>query len=266
MNAKFEAPSLGKRIRTMLRADTRRMLATPLFYIMMAIALIVPILIIVMTSMMAGTESTNPTTGEVTVMEGFTSAWQSLGALSTAEGGAMDLTSMCNINLMFFAAAVLVCLFISEDFRAGYSKNLFTARSGKVDYVVSKTVVGFIGGALMILLYLVGSLLGSAICSLSFALEGITLFNIVCCVLAKLLLMLVFVSIFVIVSVAAKSRAWLAIVGSLAASMLLFSMIPMITPLDAGIMNVVLCLAGGALFAFGLGAGSNLILKRTALV
>ena len=53
---------------------------------------------------------------------------------------------------------------------------------------------------------------------------------------------------------------------SLGAGMLLFMMIPMMTPLDAGIMNVVLCLAGGAVFSAGLGAVSNLILRKTSLV
>lgn len=37
----------------------------------------------------------------------------------------MDMTSMCNINLMYFAVAVYVRLFVSEDFRNGYAKNLF---------------------------------------------------------------------------------------------------------------------------------------------
>lgn len=42
--------------------------------------------------------------------------------------------------------------------------------------------------------------------------------------------------------------------------------VPMLTPLNATIMNVVLCLAGGVLFSVGLGAVSNLILKKTSLV
>ena len=37
-------------------------------------------------------------------------------------------------------------------------------------------------------------------------------------------------------------------------------------PLGSTIMNVVLCAAGGAMFAFGLGAASNIVLKKTSLV
>jgi hypothetical protein len=48
--------------------------------------------------------------------------------------------------------------------------------------------------------------------------------------------------------------------------MLLFMMIPMMTPLDSGVMNVGLCLAGGTIFAAGIGAVSNTVLKTTSLV
>ena len=86
------------------------------------------------------------------------------------------------------------------------------------------------------------------------------------CILAKIFLMLVFVSIFVLISVAAKQKAWLALCGSLGGGMLLFMMVSMITPLTSTIVNVVLCLAGGVLFAVGLGLGSKAVLKKSSLV
>lgn len=75
-----------------------------------------------------------------------------------------------------------------------------------------------------------------------------------------------FVSIFTVISVAAKQRAWLSVCGSLGGGMLLFMMVSMITPLNSTIINVILCMVGGVLFAFGLGALGNLILKKTSLV
>jgi hypothetical protein len=48
--------------------------------------------------------------------------------------------------------------------------------------------------------------------------------------------------------------------------MLLFMMVSMITPLGSTLMHVLLCAAGGAMFSFGLGAVSNVIMKKTALV
>lgn len=43
-------------------------------------------------------------------------------------------------------------------------------------------------------------------------------------------------------------------------------MIPMLTPLDSTIANVIGCLLVGVLLSIGIGAGSNLILKKTSLV
>ena len=51
---------------------------------------------------------------------------------------------------MFMAVAVFVCLFISDDFRSGYAKNLFTLRAKRGEYVISKTHSGFVCGAMML--------------------------------------------------------------------------------------------------------------------
>ena len=42
--------------------------------------------------------------------------------------------------------------------------------------------------------------------------------------------------------------------------------IPMMTPLDATILHVVLCGAGAAMFSFGLGTVSNMLLSKRDLV
>lgn len=200
-------------------------------------------------------------------IEAFDNVWQTIGSVS-GEGAAMsmDLTGMCNINLVYFFAAVLVCIFVSDDFRSGYAKNLFAVRAKKSDYVISKTLTGFIGGAFMILAFFVGAMLGGAISGLPFD-TGIAGTNgIVICLLSKIFLIAVFVPIYVLMSVIGKQKLWLALVGSLMVSMLLFMMTPMLTPLDAGIMNVIMCLAGGALFSVGIGIISNKVLSNTSLV
>ena len=266
---KFEKNSFRKRLKSMLKVDFRRMLRSKLFYILIACALVIPILITVMMTMMDGSVSVDPQTGVETVIHGPENAWQSIGTLPTDGGavmGGMDVMSMCNINMMFMLAAVFICLFISEDFRSGYAKNLFTVRARKGDYVVSKTLAGFICGTWMLIAYFMGAMLGGAISGLSFDLGTLTWGNIILCMAAKVFLMLVFISIFVLVSVAAKQKAWLALCGSLGAGMLLFMMVPIVTPLGSTMMNMVLCLAGGVLFAVGLGAISNSVLKKTSLV
>ncbi len=256
--------TFSKRLNSMMKLDCRRMFTMPLFYIMMVIAFLVPILILVMTSMMEGQVTVNPSTGEETIMEGFESVWQMLGSLNNSTG--MDLVSMCNINLIFFAIGVYVSINISEDFRSGYSKNLFTLRSNKGDYVISKTFIGFISGGLMIILFFIGSLIGGKIANVSFALEGINITNIIMCLISKIFLTLVFISIFVVMSIVGKQKLWLSILCGFGASMLLFTMVPMITPLNSTIVNVVLTFLGGLLFSVGLGSISNTILQKTSLV
>lgn len=259
-----------KRLKSMLKVDTRRLFLSPFFYIMVGISFVVPILILVMTTMMDGSVSVDPQTGKETVMEGFDYVWQILGSVSSASnqqaGMSMDLVSMCNIHMMYFAIAVLVCIFVCDDFRSGYAKNLFTVRSKKTDYVFSKTVVGSIGGACMILAFVVGSIFGGAVSGLSFEMVDFNAFNLFCSILTKVLLVPIFASIFLTMSVIGKQKSWLAMCLSLGVGMFLFMMISIASPLNAGVIHILLCLAGSAGFAFGLGAISNAILKKTSLV
>lgn len=267
MKTKFENQSFGKRLKSMLKVDFRRLFTTKLFYIMFGVSIVIPILVLVMTTMMDGTVSVNPQTGVETVIEGFDNTWQSIATLSTENSAmSMDLTSMCNINMLYFLASVLICIFVAEDFRSGYSKVLFTGRSKKGEYVISKSLVGFVGGAFMILGWVIGAIVGGAISGLSFDLGTAGVNGLVMCLIAKILLMAIFISIFLLMSVIAKQKLWMSIVGSLMIGMLFFMMIPALTPLDSGITNVLLCLVGGLIFSIIMGLISNKILKKTDLV
>ena len=310
MDKTFEKYTFAKRLKTMLHVDFRRMFTMPLIYIILASCLAAPILIFVMTTMMDGSVTTDPQTGEETVTESkFDHAWQIIGSVNkpreevpdesdnntdtstntstetdtstntdtdSKEGGSptasgMDITSMVNINMLYFAVAVLVCIFVGADFRSGYSKNLFTVRSSKVDYVISKTLACIVGGALMIICFFIGSVIGATIMGIPFDLslinsDFVSAGSIVFCLLSKVLLVGAFVPIYVLASVIAKQKVWLSILISCGISMLLFMMIPMITPLDGTFINPVLCLGVSILASVGLGAISNIVLKKTALV
>ncbi len=276
MEKKFEKITLAERIKSMLAVDFRRMFTIRFFYIMAGIALIMPILILVMTSLMEGTPMTDSQTGQPildefgnqVLMEGFKNVWQMIGSVSGASSestnavGGMDIVSMCNINLVFFMSAVLVCIFIADDFRSGYAKNLFTVRSKKTDYVISKTAVCFVGGGILLVLFFIGTMLGGKIAGIPFTMEGFNAGNVILCMISKIFLMAVFVAHYALMSIIAKQKLWLSILLSLGSSMLLFTMIPMITPINAGIMNVILCIAGGAMFSVGLGAIGRVLLKK----
>lgn len=253
------------RIKNILSVDFRRMLTTSLFYIMVGISIIIPILVLVMTSTMGGT-SVDPNTGTEIVVETFTNVWQTIGSVSNAEQGGMSIISMCNINLVYFLIAIFVSLFVCADFKSGYSKNIFTMHSKKTNYILSKIIVGFFAGMVMILGYFVGSMLGGAIAGLSFDTTGFGVTGIVMCIISKIFITSIFVSIAVTLSSFAKDKTWMSILGSCCAGMLLFMMIPLITPLDSTIINVILSFVGGILFSIGMMACSNQILKRSGLV
>lgn len=264
---RFEKVRPCKRVSSMLNVDFRRMFKSGFMYILIGAAFVMPLLMTVMMTMMDGTVSVNPQTGVETIVQGPENTWQNIGTLPGGEMmGGMEVFMMCNINMMFMAVAVFVCLFISSDFKSGFAKNLFTVRTKRGDYVISKMLSGFVCGVFMLLAYFLGTVLGGAISGLSFDLCGLSGANLMLCMLAKMILMMVFVSIFTLISIAAKEKTWLALCGSLGCGMLLFMMVSMITPLNATLIHVILCLAGSVLFFAGLGIASKKILRKARLV
>ena len=236
---------------TMRAVDRRRMAKSPLLYILIGVSLAMPILILVMTTMVGGDG------GMV-----FTNAWQAIAS----DGMGMDMTAMMNSNLLYFLMAVLVGVFISEDFRSGYAKNLFTIRAKKGGYVASKIITCSIGGALMLLGWYIGTFVGGSIAGLSFDTGSAGIFGVTMCMLSKIALVPLFVSIDTLISSFAKNRTWLAVCGSLAAGALLFTMVPMMTPLNSGVMNFAMCLVGGAIFAVAIGTVNKVVLTKSNLV
>ena len=192
--------TFSKRFGSMLKVDFKRLFLSRSFYIIVAACLVAPILILVMTTMMDGSVTVDPNTGVETVMEGFDNVWQIIGTVSGASSDAgasmdMSITSMCNINMLYFAIAALVCIFVADDFRSGYAKNLFTVRAKKTDYVASKTLVLFVGSAFMMLAFVLGAILGGIFAGVSFEMVGFNVGNLIMSILAKILLCLIFVGI-----------------------------------------------------------------------
>lgn len=246
-------------LKSMLAVDSRRMFRTRFFYLMFLITTALPVLVLVMTTMNA-----DPTqSGAV-----FTSTWQAFGSIGGSDMAmmSMDITSMCNINMVYFLAAVLVCCFVSADFKSGYAKNIFSVRPDKGAYVVSKVVVCFIASVLLLAGYTIGALIGGAIAGLPFEMVGFNAANLVLCLISKALLMAIFAAIYTLMSVIAKDKTWLAMLLSFGVGMFLFTIVPMVTPLTSTVMNVVLCLAGGVIFAAAAGFAGKLLLRRADLV
>lgn len=119
----FEHNSFGSRLKSMLSVDFRRLFTTRMFYIMVGIALVIPVLMPVMSTSVDSTTTVDQATGVETVeeREPYTNVWQVVESIDGENSGiSTDMLSMCNINMLFFMAAILVCVFTTDDFKSGH--------------------------------------------------------------------------------------------------------------------------------------------------
>ena len=85
----------SSRLGSMLKVDARRMFKSRLFYILLACALVMPVLMTVMMTMMDGSVSVDPQTGVESVIVGPENTWQNIGTLPGGENmGGMDVFAM----------------------------------------------------------------------------------------------------------------------------------------------------------------------------
>ncbi len=115
----------------------------------------------------------------------------------------------------------------------------------------------------MLISYFVGAMIGGGIAGLSFDVGAAGAGGVVACLFTKLFSAAVFAAVPLLLGVVAKQRLWSSVLGSLAACMIMYTTIPMIAPLNATYLNVILSFAGAAAFAAGFGALSILVLNKT---
>ena len=148
---KFDSPSFARRLGGMLGVDFYRLFHTPLFYIFLAIAAIIP-------AMVSGFTSMPDQNGNV--MEPlYQNAWQIIAAakpLYVIEG----IADYANMNMVFIFGGIMVSIFIGHDYKSGYVKQLFTTHAKKQDYMMSKTIVCAFAMACMCVTYLIGGIAG----------------------------------------------------------------------------------------------------------
>lgn len=147
---RFESPSFKKRIKSMLGVDFYRLFHTPLFYIFLAIAAIIPAMVSAMTTM---------TDAQGNAIELYTNVWQIIAAkesLYVVNG----IADYANMNMVFIFGGIMVSIFIGHDYKSGYVKQLFTTHAKKEDYMISKTLVCAFAMSCMCITYLFGGIAG----------------------------------------------------------------------------------------------------------
>ena len=153
----FTSPSFGARLKSMLGVDFYRLFHTPLFYIFLAIAAIIP-------AMVFGSSGMDSTGASVQL---YTNTWQMI-ASETPMYVVNDIGEYANMNMVFIFGGIMVSIFIGHDYKSGYVKQLFTTHAKKQDYMMSKSLTCAFAMACMCMTYLVGSVASGILIGASF--------------------------------------------------------------------------------------------------
>lgn len=153
----FTSPSFGMRLKSMLGVDFYRLFHTPLFYIFLVIAAIIP-------AMVFGSSGMDSTGAAVQL---YTNTWQMV-ASQTPLYVVNDIGEYANMNMVFIFGGIMVSIFIGHDYHSGYVKQLFTTHAKKQDYMMSKTLTCAFAMACMCLTYLLGTVVSGLMMGASF--------------------------------------------------------------------------------------------------
>ena len=148
---KFESPTFTRRVGGMLSVDFYRLFHTPLFYIFLAVAAIIPAMVSAMTMM--------PDQSGNTMEPLYTNVWQIVAA-SKSLYVIETIADYANMNMVFIFGGIMVSIFVGHDYKSGYVKQLFTTHAKKQDYMISKSLVCAFAMACMCLSYLIGGTVG----------------------------------------------------------------------------------------------------------
>lgn len=189
---KFESPSFFKRLKGMLGVDFYRLFHTPLFYIFLGIAAIIPALVS-MGNMSGGGEKTTTL---------FSNAWQIIAAGEPLYV-VKNMGDYANMNMVFIFGGIMISIFIGHDYKSGYVKQLFTTHAKKQDYMISKTLLGAFSMACMCVTYLFGGVLSAAFTGLPFTVNAGSL---ICAILGKMLMSLGWASLYTFINIIFRAK------------------------------------------------------------
>ncbi len=182
----FENPTFWGRIKGMLSVDFYRLFHTPLFYIFIAIAAIIPAMIIGTTGM------DNSQTSAI-----FTNVWEAI-AVDKPLYVVENIGQYANMNMVFIFGGIMVSIFIGHDYKSGYVKQLFTTHAKKSDYMMSKSITCAFAMVCMCITYLLGTILAGALVGLSFE---VGVGSLICAILGKLIMSLGWASLYVFLNI-----------------------------------------------------------------
>ena len=186
----FKNPSLIDRIKGMLSVDFYRLFHTPLFYIFLGIAAIIPALV----SM--GMSTTDPTTGQITG-----SSLENIWIMVAVEKPLYvvnNIAEYANMNMVFIFGGIMVSIFIGHDYKSGYVKQLFTTHAKKQDYMISKSLTCAFAMTSMCLTYLLGTIVSGIVNQISFS---VNVGSLIIAILGKMVMSLGWASLYTFLNI-----------------------------------------------------------------
>ncbi len=186
---KFESPTLIERVKGMLGVDFYRLFHTPLFYIFLAIAAIIPAMVSAMTMM--------PDQSGNTMEPLYANVWQIIAA-SESLYVVRTIADYANMNMVFIFGGIMVSIFIGHDYKSGYVKQLFTTHPKKQDYMISKSLVCAFAMACMCLTYLIGGTAGGILAGYDTA---VNVGSLIVAILGKMVMSLGWASLYTFLNV-----------------------------------------------------------------
>lgn len=192
-NIKFTSPTFTKRLKGMLSVDFYRLFNTPLFYIFLCIAAIIPALV----SM--GFSIKDPETNQI-IGTSLKNIWVMV-ASKTPLYVVNDISEYANMNMVFIFGGIMVSIFIGHDYKSGYVKQLFTTHAKKQDYMLSKTITSAFAMASMCITYLIGTIGAGIVLQVSFK---INIGSLLLCILSKMIMSLGWASLYTFINIIFK--------------------------------------------------------------
>ncbi|MBO5481135.1 MAG: hypothetical protein J6A63_08105 [Clostridia bacterium] len=196
----FESPTFFQRVKRMLDVDFYRLFHTPMFYIFLAIAAIIPAMILGMTSI---------ENADGVVQKLYDNTWQVIAA-DTPLYAVSDIAQYANMNMVFIFGGIMLSIFIGHDYKSGYVKQLFTTHAKKEDYMISKTAIGAFSMACMCITYLIGTVVSGLFVQASFA---VNVWSLLCAIVGKILMSLGWASLYVFLNIIFRKYFGISIVS-----------------------------------------------------
>ena len=185
---KFESPTFARRVGGMLGVDFYRLFHTPLFYIFLAIAAIIPAMVSAMTMM------PDQNGNQITL---YSNVWQIIAATKSLYV-IETIADYANMNMVFIFGGIMVSIFIGHDYKSGYVKQLFTTHAKKQDYMISKSLTCAFAIVCMCIAYLIGGIAGGAFAGYDWS---VNIGSLVIAILGKIIMSLGWASLYTFLNV-----------------------------------------------------------------